>query len=79
MGTMICPGIPVSPSPSLESWLMCTTAFIWTMWMDFAPMGPGLRGKEVCIPPILLLYGVQRHLGLDTQKELLGPAGYAIV
>ena len=31
------------------------------------------------MPPVLLLYGVWRHLVLDTQKELPGPAGYAVV
>lgn len=32
----------------------------------------------MCVTPILLLYSVWRHLGLDTQKDLPDPAGYAI-
>lgn len=33
----------------------------------------------MCTPLVLLLFGVWKHLGLDAQKLLLGPDGYAVV
>lgn len=40
---------------------------------------PRHRGKDVCMPPNLLLHRVWRHLVLDILKDLLGSASCAIV
>lgn len=76
-GTVVCPGIPASPSPCLESWLMCTQiSFGQGEYFSFLKT-PGHRGKNVCMPSNLLLWGVWSHLVLHILKELLGAAGCA--